>query len=62
MMIECDLYRHLSSLAEEDMEWPIYEYYATPDNRASVIGGYTYRGSQYPDLDGLFFFADFVRE
>ena len=48
--------------AEVDLEWPIYEYYHdVPENRACVIGGYIYKGTQIPNMDGLYIFADHVR-
>ena len=47
-------------------EAPIYEYLHEPpdinaagDCSGSVIGGYVYRGQEYPMLDGIYIFADF---
>jgi glucose/arabinose dehydrogenase len=40
---------------------PIYEYNHTEDG-GSVIGGYVYRGSEIPGLEGTYFFADFVND
>jgi glucose/arabinose dehydrogenase len=40
---------------------PIFEYNHTADG-GSVIGGYVYRGSEIPGLDGTYFFADFVND
>lgn len=40
---------------------PIFEYNHTADG-ASVIGGYVYRGSEIPGLEGTYFFADFVND
>jgi glucose/arabinose dehydrogenase len=40
---------------------PIFEYNHTADG-GSVIGGYVYRGSELPGLDGTYFFADFVND
>ncbi len=37
---------------------PIYEYDQS-DNDCSTIGGYVYRGSQYPSLHGRYVFGDF---
>jgi len=39
---------------------PIAEFVQTAENdfRGAVIGGYVYRGSQFPDLFGLYFFGD----
>ena len=40
---------------------PVHEYGHTEDG-ASVIGGYVYRGSAIPGLEGTYFFADFVND
>ena len=40
---------------------PIFEYDHTEDG-GSVIGGYVYRGSEIPGLEGTYFFADFVND
>ncbi|MEP2935057.1 MAG: PQQ-dependent sugar dehydrogenase [Gilvibacter sp.] len=39
------------------MEFPVAEY-THGSGRCSITGGYVYRGSEYPTLDGLYFFAD----
>jgi glucose/arabinose dehydrogenase len=39
-------------------ELPILEYGHTGGNCA-ITGGYRYRGAAYPDLDGVYFYADF---
>jgi glucose/arabinose dehydrogenase len=37
---------------------PIYSYMHTPATRC-IMGGYVYRGAQFPSLTGLYFFGDF---
>ena len=37
---------------------PVHEY-SHSDGRCSVTGGYIYRGAQFPDLAGHYFFADY---
>jgi len=36
---------------------PILEYHHAPE--CSITGGYRYRGQSYPDLEGIYFYADF---
>jgi len=36
---------------------PILEYHHAPE--CSITGGYRYRGQSYPDLQGIYFYADF---
>jgi len=38
---------------------PVFEY-ANPSLGRSITGGFIYRGSQYPDLNGYYFFSDYV--
>lgn len=33
--------------------------YAHDDGRCSITGGYVYRGSQFPQFDGLYFYGDY---
>ncbi len=40
--------------------WPVAEYPHTNDPyRCSVIGGFVYRGLMYPNMQGIYFFADY---
>jgi glucose/arabinose dehydrogenase len=41
-----------------DLILPVYEY-GHENGRCSVTGGYVYRGSQFPALNGLYFFGDY---
>lgn len=40
---------------------PVYDYAHEPGLRASVTGGYVYRGGALPAHQGLYFFGDYVR-
>jgi len=39
---------------------PIHDYDQTIGSRQAVTGGYVYRGSRIPDLQGTYFFADYA--
>ncbi len=42
-------------------KFPIFQYrHDDPDGGKSIIGGFVYRGSLYPQLDGYYFCADFI--
>ncbi len=43
---------------EEGFEFPIAEYFH--DVGFSVTGGYVYRGAKFPDIQGYYFYGDFV--
>ena len=43
----------------QDLTFPIAEYSSSSNtSNCSITGGYVYRGSDYPNMDGLYFFAD----
>jgi len=42
------------------LELPITEYFHGNQGGRSITGGYVYRGTQFQDLAGRYFFADFV--
>lgn len=41
-----------------DLTFPIAEY--SHSDGQSITGGYVYRGTLYPEFEGLYFFADFI--
>jgi glucose/arabinose dehydrogenase len=44
--------------AQSNYTFPIFEYDHS-DKRCSITGGYIYRGTQYPALDGKYFYGDY---
>lgn len=48
--------------AEGEYEFPVFEYTQVGENGCSVTGGFVYRGSDYPLLDGYYFFADYCND
>jgi len=45
--------------SEDHYVFPVHEYTHGQGDR-SITGGFIYRGSRYPDLDGYYIYADFV--
>jgi glucose/arabinose dehydrogenase len=43
---------------DNDFSHPVYEY-NHDGGRCSVTGGYVYRGSNHPEVDGVYFFGDY---
>lgn len=50
---------NLNSPPDNDMIPPIHEYLHNGEG-AAVTGGFVYRGADYPDIAGRYYFADFV--
>lgn len=47
--------------AGQNYSYPVYEYDHNSGD-CSVIGGYVYRGSKYPGMDGYYFFTDYCSD
>lgn len=50
-------YRNPEGLSPGDFEAPVVDY--GRDAGLSVIGGYVYRGSEFPAIDGIYFYGDY---
>ena len=48
-----------SACDTEGLEMPVYEYDHSAGDR-SITGGFVYRGSDFPQLDGLYIYGDFI--
>jgi len=57
-----ETYNTSDCLAESEYWFPQYQYYHNTDNGCSVIGGFVYRGVEFPSLDGYYFFTDFCND
>ena len=51
-------YKPSNNCDRTGLTMPIYEY--KPDSRASITGGYVYRGNEIAALQGKYIFADFI--
>lgn len=48
-----------SACDTEGLEMPVYEYDHSAGDR-SITGGFVYRGSDFPQLDGFYIYGDFI--
>ena len=51
-------YEPMSGCVMSGLVLPVYEYDHSSNNACSVTGGYVYRGTRYPAIDGRYFFAE----
>jgi glucose/arabinose dehydrogenase len=54
-------YDNSMCIASENYSYPVYEYSHNAGG-CSVIGGFVYRGSKYPAMDGYYFFTDYCTD
>lgn len=54
------VYNMTNCPAETELTFPLATYSHNNNNRASITGGYVYRGAAFADLKGKYIFADFV--
>ncbi len=45
-----------------DYQFPVYQYLHSEDDGCSVTGGYVYRGTEFPSLEGYYFFSDYCND
>ncbi len=53
-----DDYQPLACISVSNIISPVTEYQHNSQGGDAIIGGYVYRGSQYPTLNGYFFYTD----
>lgn len=53
-----DPYNTTGCSAPSSYVFPVYDYLNPPSSSASVIGGYVYRGNNYPAMQGYYFATD----
>lgn len=56
-----DIFNNSGCPPSSNLTFPVAEYSHTQDGdfKCSITGGYRYRGTTYPNFDGLYFFADY---
>ena len=51
-------YNTTGCAAQSNYVFPVYEYINPPTSSTSVVGGYVYRGTLYPSMQGYYFASD----
>ncbi|WP_111683014.1 PQQ-dependent sugar dehydrogenase [Winogradskyella tangerina] len=59
-----DIFNNSGCPASSTLTFPVSEYSHSFDGefKCSITGGYRYRGTTYPNFEGLYFFADYCSE